>query len=57
MCRLGPGGDTRAYIWRRSWRKFETRIVKILVSRREPICSSMITVAGDACLLESGATV
>jgi hypothetical protein len=24
MCRLGPGGDTRAYIWRQSWRKLET---------------------------------
>src|SRR5215475_6721502 len=24
MCRLGPGGDTRAYIWRRSWRTLET---------------------------------
>jgi hypothetical protein len=24
MSRLGPGGDTRAYIWPRSWRKLET---------------------------------
>ena len=24
MSRLGPGCDTRAYIWPRSWRKLET---------------------------------
>jgi hypothetical protein len=24
MSRSGPGGDTRAYIWPRSWRKLET---------------------------------